>query len=487
MKKCQIYETYSSVTDLQRSEHNGRMTLSGIFGCCGVRNNNHRVYEKNNYGKMIANLQERIAREGGVAGTLEHEDSMYVSLENISHKVTSVSIDENGTVTGTIELLDTPKGKIAQAIVEGGLPLYISSRAMGQIDKNGNVTLEQLSTYDVVSAGGFSQAKLHLNESQIVESLGDNCWVIMEKDTNMQNKEVEVEPKEDVLESLRAEIDQLKEENKNLHESLRGEMKDWIVDSIAPGIQTWLESEFKPELEANLSEGMMKSCESLITSKFLPAIEKWTADTITNDFAPVIEKWITHEYSPVVEQWVKEEYSPTVQNWLVEHFAPGIQDWIVEEFTPEIDKWIAEEYNPHMKEMVDESLAQTKESKMQSIKDTLTMLESMQPTGKPLYSTRVVNEDAVNEPVYIQQMPEDARVKYNMASTALKESISRRARLYDLSNPSSIKKFWENMSWDESALPTQTNVYEGLDSVTDQRERAIRAGFRRSRARRGLV
>lgn len=480
MKKCQIYETYSAISEMQRSDHNGRMTLSGVFGCCGVRNNNHRVYEKSNYGKMIANLQERIAREGGVAGTLEHEDTMYVSLENISHKVTRVDIDENGTVTGTIELLDTPKGKIAQAIVEGGLPLYISSRAMGQIDKNGNVTLEQLSTYDVVSAGGFSQAKLHLNESQIVENLGDNCWAIVEKTEKPQEEENNTVMTENTntqvdeqISDLRSELASLREENASLRESIQSDMQDWVVNSVAPSIQEWLETEYQPVVESTL------------TSNIKESTTKECTDMIIEKVAPAIEKWITNEFAPVVENWVKDEYSPVVQDWIIEHFAPGIQDWIVEEFTPEVDKWIREEYNPHIENTIAESLAQTKDSKMQSIKDTLTMLESMQPTGKPLYSTQTITESTTSEPLYIQSMPEEARVKYNMASTELKESIARRARLYDLSNKSAIQKFWENVTWDEPQNGS-ANVYEGLDSIADQRERAIRAGFRRSRARRGL-
>lgn len=480
MKKCQIYETYSAISEMQRSDHNGRMTLSGVFGCCGVRNNNHRVYEKSNYGKMIANLQERIAREGGVAGTLEHEDTMYVSLENISHKVTRVDIDENGTVTGTIELLDTPKGKIAQAIVEGGLPLYISSRAMGQIDKNGNVTLEQLSTYDVVSAGGFSQAKLHLNESQIVENLGDNCWAIVEKTENPKEEENNTVMTENTntqvdeqISALRSELASLREENASLRESIQSDMQDWVVNSVAPSIQEWLETEYQPVVESTL------------TSSIKESTTKEYTDMIIEKVAPAIEKWITNEFAPVVENWVKDEYSPVVQDWIIEHFAPGIQDWIVDEFTPEVDKWIREEYNPHIESTIAESLAQTKDSKMQSIKDTLTMLESMQPTGKPLYSTQTITESTVSEPLYIQSMPEEARVKYNMASTELKESIARRARLYDLSNKGAIQKFWENVTWDEPQNGS-ANVYEGLDSIADQRERAIRAGFRRSRARRGL-
>ena len=166
-----IFETFTHVKDLKKETKNGLMTLSGVFGECGKRNNNGRIYEKSNYGKMIAEMQERIKRDGAVAGELEHPSKLTSSLENISHKITHVEIDEEGTVRGTIQLLNTPKGKIAQAIVEGGLPLYVSSRATGTIDKDGYVTLEKLESFDCVAAPGVSAARMHLNESQICESL----------------------------------------------------------------------------------------------------------------------------------------------------------------------------------------------------------------------------------------------------------------------------------------------------------------------------
>ena len=97
-------------------------------------------------------------------------------------------IDENGTVTGTILLLNTPKGQIAKAIVEGGLPLYISSRGAGSIDEAGNVTLSTIKTYDLVGTPGFSQAKLSLKENQTYECLNESAedgnimFAIVEKD-----------------------------------------------------------------------------------------------------------------------------------------------------------------------------------------------------------------------------------------------------------------------------------------------------------------
>ena len=68
---------------------------------------------------------------------------------------------------GKLEILDTPNGKIAQQLVEAGYPLFVSSRAAGDVnEKTHEVEIAQIFTYDIVCTPGFAEAKLErVNEN----------------------------------------------------------------------------------------------------------------------------------------------------------------------------------------------------------------------------------------------------------------------------------------------------------------------------------
>ena len=49
-KKCLVFETLGKVSDLRLTEsQNNEVRLSGVFGVCGIKNQNNRVYDKENY------------------------------------------------------------------------------------------------------------------------------------------------------------------------------------------------------------------------------------------------------------------------------------------------------------------------------------------------------------------------------------------------------------------------------------------------------
>jgi hypothetical protein len=114
------------------------------------------------------------------------------------------------------------------------------------------------------------------------------------------------------------------------------------------------------------------------------------------------------------------------------------------------------------------------------------MLESIQPAAKPVYKGQTQKTLIVESgvPKYIAEMPAEARVKYDMASTEIKESIERRAKLFDF-NKHTVEEFWAGINF-ENIKPSVNQIQESLTTITNERERAIRAQLMAWNAKRGL-
>jgi len=94
-------------------------------------------------------------------------NSDIINLKNVSHIINNI-VWKGDEVWGTIELLNTPSGKIAQEIVLAGIPLGISSRAMGSVKTLGETVEVQddlsLLCWDLVSTPSTPKAYMNLSE-----------------------------------------------------------------------------------------------------------------------------------------------------------------------------------------------------------------------------------------------------------------------------------------------------------------------------------
>lgn len=131
-----------------------KMILKGIIQRSDALNQNGRIYPRDILEREIRNYQKYIL-ENRALGECDHPDSSVIELKNVSHIVRSAEIDEKGVVTGSIEVLSTPMGKIVQSLVESGVKLGISSRGVGSTKKQGDNHIVQqdfiLVTFDVVT------------------------------------------------------------------------------------------------------------------------------------------------------------------------------------------------------------------------------------------------------------------------------------------------------------------------------------------------
>ena len=516
-KNCMIYETLGKVSDLQVLESatgKNEVRLHGVFGVCGVRNNNRRIYNKENYGMMVEALQNVIATEG-CPGELEHPNTMNINLENVSHKIESIEMNEDGTITGTILLLNTPKGQIAKAIVEGGLPLYISSRGAGSIDDYGNVTLSTIKTYDLVGTPGFSQAKLTLKENQTYECLNESAedgnimYAIVENDEfghdpnekkeekpadplNLKNGDSKEDQKSDEadekkdgenkgegddtnndddinMKDLKEAIDKLTEKVTSLEAELHV-AKESLEPKYA-AIEQWITEEFAPQFKKETLAEMAQNVEGWICEEFAPEVQNWVCE----EFAPEVQNWVTEEFAPEVQNWVTEEFAPEVQNWVTEEFAPEVQNWVTEEFAPVIEGWLGDEFTPNVitetvdskisdletriNENVSSFLEAKKDERFVGIDKMLESLEGLESEKEVLEKlTEAQKADTTFAGYFaVENMPAQYRPMWESLSTDRKIEIARQSKMYDFTKQGILESFWAGVKF-ENNKPVNESV-----------------------------
>ena len=422
-KQCMLFETLGKVSDLtvQESKNPSEgVRLSGVFGVCGVKNQNNRIYDKANYAAMVESLQKVIATEG-CPGELEHPNNFNINLENVSHKIESIEMNEDGTITGTILLLNTPKGKIAQAIVEGGLPLYISSRGAGTITNEGRVNLTSLKTYDLVGTPGFSQAKLTLKENQTVESLneslddGNIMWAIVEGDDSSddlldldsddkksddkksddkksddkkkEDKEEEKEEKKSEEKSDDSEKEEKKKKDNKDNKDSKVTMEELkkSIDALADKVTTleaqlhvaqesaqpnynaiemWIKEEFAPSFKNEVSESVKKyvneefanKVQNWICEEFANEINEWVENDVATELNENLKSYVNEEFAEHLQGWIVEEFGGQVDKWVSEEFAGTVENWIAEEYSTVVENWINDEYAPILENRINESV-----------------------------------------------------------------------------------------------------------------------------------
>ncbi len=65
-------------------------------------------------------------------GELGHPDTPSLNLERVSHKITSL-VENGNTFVGKALIMETPYGLIAKNLIESGVGLGVSSRALGSV------------------------------------------------------------------------------------------------------------------------------------------------------------------------------------------------------------------------------------------------------------------------------------------------------------------------------------------------------------------
>ena len=113
---------------------NGKKTLyiKGPFLQTEQPNRNKRIYRMPVMEREVKRYTEQYVNKGRALGELGHPDGPTVNLDRVSHKITELYREGNNFI-GKAQILSTPMGKIAEALLKEGVMLGVSSRGIGSL------------------------------------------------------------------------------------------------------------------------------------------------------------------------------------------------------------------------------------------------------------------------------------------------------------------------------------------------------------------
>lgn len=114
---------------------NKQYFIEGIFLQSNLKNRNNRMYPESTMDREVGRYLKECVTNNRAYGELGHPDTPSINLDRVSHLI--VDLRKEGTNwIGKAKILETPMGKIARGLLDGGANLGVSSRALGSLREN---------------------------------------------------------------------------------------------------------------------------------------------------------------------------------------------------------------------------------------------------------------------------------------------------------------------------------------------------------------
>jgi len=152
-----LCEVRDDIECIQEDKGEGKKSfyLEGVFMQSDIANKNKRMYPSKIMEKEVNRYINDVISKNQAVGELSHPNTANINLERVSHKIEELRMD-GSNVIGKAKLLETPLGKTARGLVEGGVRLGVSSRGLGSLKQVKDGLMEvgpdfKLVTVDIVS------------------------------------------------------------------------------------------------------------------------------------------------------------------------------------------------------------------------------------------------------------------------------------------------------------------------------------------------
>lgn len=142
---------YEIIVEQKNHNEPKHLYIQGPFTEANRRNRNQRIYPLEEMIQQVNEFNQLYISTNRALGELEHPSYPQVNAAEACHMITSLQRESGSNVfVGKSKILSTPKGKIVESLIQDGVSLGISSRALGEVNSEGIVTDFKLCTFDIV-------------------------------------------------------------------------------------------------------------------------------------------------------------------------------------------------------------------------------------------------------------------------------------------------------------------------------------------------
>jgi len=129
-----LNDQFEIIEEETNKDSPSNLFIKGPYMMAEGVNKNKRMYPLHELEREVARYNEEMVKPGRAMGELNHPSTADVDLERACHIVTEMTQDGN-VFYGKSKVLSTPCGKIVRALVNDGVKVGMSSRALGTLEE----------------------------------------------------------------------------------------------------------------------------------------------------------------------------------------------------------------------------------------------------------------------------------------------------------------------------------------------------------------
>lgn len=146
-----FYE-FDTILEQKNKDASANLFITGPFLMAEKKNKNGRIYPLEEMTREVNRYTNDMIKTNRSIGELNHPASIEINPERACHMITEFK--QNGNMFfGKSKILNTPIGLLTKSLIQDGVKLGVSSRALGKLEENGDhkdVSDFRLITCDVV-------------------------------------------------------------------------------------------------------------------------------------------------------------------------------------------------------------------------------------------------------------------------------------------------------------------------------------------------